>query len=112
MNKDCIDFNGTDLTTYLGFLQPSLMNYGDANSAQIFNGKYLKNLTVDGSVNATFNISDGTIVRSYGIMKIIETSDARSINFDVDASSFQKLISNTNKIVGLVYDWFNDCTFK
>ena len=37
-----IDFNGTDLTTYLGFLQPSLMNYGDANSAQLLNGNYLK----------------------------------------------------------------------
>ena len=37
-------------------------------------------------------------MHSNGIMKIIETTDARSINFDVDTSSFQKLISNTNKL--------------
>ena len=29
INTDYIDFNGTDLTTYLGFLQPSFVNYGD-----------------------------------------------------------------------------------
>ena len=41
INTDYIDFNGMDLTTYLGFLQPSLMNYGDANSAQLINGNYI-----------------------------------------------------------------------
>ena len=72
INTDYIDFNGTDLATYLGFIQPSLMNYGDANSAQILNGNYLKNLTVGGNVNTTFNISDGSIVHSSGIMSITE----------------------------------------
>ena len=37
-----IDFNGMDLTTYLGFLQPSLSNYGDGNSTQLLNGNYLE----------------------------------------------------------------------
>jgi hypothetical protein len=58
----------------------------------------VKGLTVDGSVTTTFNLSTGSIEYSNGIMKIIETADARSIKFDIDTSSFQKLISNTNKL--------------
>ena len=91
LNSNYIDFDGTDLTTYLGYLQPSLLNYGDGNSAQLRNGHFLKGLTVDGFVNTTFNISDGTIVHSNGIMKIIETSDAHTIKLDVDTSSVQKI---------------------
>ena len=76
INTDYIDFNGTDLTTYLGFTQPSLSNYGDGNSAHRLNGNYLKGLIVGGNVTTTFNRSDGAIVHSNGILKIIETSDA------------------------------------
>ena len=38
VNIDYIDVNGVDLTTYLGFLQPSYVSYGDGTSAQILNG--------------------------------------------------------------------------
>jgi hypothetical protein len=99
INNDSIDVNGMDLTTDVGFLQPSLMNYGDANSAQLLNGNYLANLTVGGNVNTTFNISDGTIVHSNGILKILETADARAIHFDVDTSSLQPFIRATNKLI-------------
>jgi hypothetical protein len=78
-----------DLTTYLGFRQPSLVNYGDANSTQLLNGNYLKGLTVGGNVNTTFNISDGAIVHSNGIVRITDTFDARSIKLGVNTSSLQ-----------------------
>ena len=71
------------------------MNYGDGNSTQILNGNYLKNLTVGGNVNTTFNISDVSIVHSNGIMSITETSDARSIKFDVDTTLLQSKLSIT-----------------
>ena len=51
-----------------------------------------------GNVNTTFNISDGSIVHSNGIMSITETSDARSIKFDVDTTSLQSKLSLTNKL--------------
>ena len=98
INTDYIDFNRTDLTTYVGFIQPSISNYCDGNSAQIQNGNYWEGLTVGGNVNTTFTISDGAIVHSNGIMSITETSDARSIKFDVNTSSMQPLINSTNKL--------------
>ena len=61
LNTDYIDFNGMDLTTYLGFLQPSLANYGDGTNAQILSGNYyVKGLIVGGNVNNIYTISDGT----------------------------------------------------
>ena len=92
------NFHSTDLTTYLGYLQPLLSNYCDGNRAQILNRNYLKGLGVGGSSTTTFNVNEGTTTYSNGIISITETADNKGLLFDVNTSPLQPLIRSTNKL--------------